>query len=312
MRVELPEPLAPHGGKVTIAMDYAFAVPEHGSDRMGRDGAAVRDRAVVSADGRVRRRARLEHRSVSRAGRVLSRVRRHRLRRDRARRIRRGGQRRAAESAGRADAPQQRASGWRRRRTATSIVRDHHGGRGEAPYGDVRERRRGASARSTCATWRGRRRPTSAGTRRAGSGVLAQAYYEWPKAGAEWEHAAEKTQWTIRTYSQLVLPFPYPQATSVAGPVGGMEYPMFVMVNYAVAGVGSERRVRHARSRARPRVVPDDRGLERAAVRVDGRRVQHVHQHVLERAAIRRATSSGRSTWTTGRRACSRASSVRS
>ena len=64
-------------------------------------------------------------------------------------------------------------------------------------------------------------------------GVLTQAYYEWPKAGAEWAHAAEETQWTIRTYSQLVMPFPYPQATSVAGPVGGMEYPMFVFVNYA-------------------------------------------------------------------------------
>ena len=38
MRVDLAEPLAPHGGKVTIAMDYSFAVPEHGSDRMARDG----------------------------------------------------------------------------------------------------------------------------------------------------------------------------------------------------------------------------------------------------------------------------------
>ena len=27
------------------------------------------------------------------------------------------------------------------------------------------------------------------------------------------------------------LSLPYPQATSVAGPVGGMEYPMFVMVH---------------------------------------------------------------------------------
>jgi hypothetical protein len=64
-------------------------------------------------------------------------------------------------------------------------------------------------------------------------GVLTQAYYEWPKAGAEWTRAAEETQWTVRTYSQFVLPYPYPQATSVAGPVGGMEYPMIVFVNYA-------------------------------------------------------------------------------
>jgi hypothetical protein len=63
-------------------------------------------------------------------------------------------------------------------------------------------------------------------------GVLCQAYYEFPKAGKEWEQAAENTQWTIGTYSELLYPFPYPQATAVAGPVGGMEYPMFVMDGY--------------------------------------------------------------------------------
>jgi hypothetical protein len=63
--------------------------------------------------------------------------------------------------------------------------------------------------------------------------VLTQAFYQWPKAGAEWEYAAENSQWTIRTYSELFAPYPYPQATSVAGPVAGMEYPMFVMDGYA-------------------------------------------------------------------------------
>jgi hypothetical protein len=63
-------------------------------------------------------------------------------------------------------------------------------------------------------------------------GVLCQAYYQEPRAGRAWEQGAEQTQWTIRHYSRLVWPFPYPQATSVAGPVGGMEYPMFVMVHY--------------------------------------------------------------------------------
>ena len=32
-------------------------------------------------------------------------------------------------------------------------------------------------------------------------GALCQSYYEEPKAGREWEHVAENTQWTIRTYS---------------------------------------------------------------------------------------------------------------
>src|ERR671926_412513 len=63
-------------------------------------------------------------------------------------------------------------------------------------------------------------------------GVLAQAFYQFPKAGRAWESGAEQTQWTIRHFSEEFFPYPYPQATSVAGPVGGMEYPMFVMVHY--------------------------------------------------------------------------------
>jgi len=37
MRLDLPAPLMPRGGKATIAIKYSFRVPEHGSDRMGRD-----------------------------------------------------------------------------------------------------------------------------------------------------------------------------------------------------------------------------------------------------------------------------------
>jgi hypothetical protein len=39
MRLDLPAPLAPRGGKTTIDIKYSFRVPEHGSDRMGRDSA---------------------------------------------------------------------------------------------------------------------------------------------------------------------------------------------------------------------------------------------------------------------------------
>src|SRR6185436_21158620 len=37
MRLDLPTPLLPRGGKTSIAIKYSFRVPEHGSDRMGRD-----------------------------------------------------------------------------------------------------------------------------------------------------------------------------------------------------------------------------------------------------------------------------------
>ncbi|HEX6050474.1 MAG TPA: hypothetical protein VFZ21_14430 [Gemmatimonadaceae bacterium] len=38
MRLDLEKPIAPRGGSATIAMRFSFRVPEHGSDRMGRDG----------------------------------------------------------------------------------------------------------------------------------------------------------------------------------------------------------------------------------------------------------------------------------
>jgi aminopeptidase N len=64
------------------------------------------------------------------------------------------------------------------------------------------------------------------------NGILCQAFYQLAKAHRAWESAAEQTCWSMRTYSTLFYPYPYSQATSVAGPVGGMEYPMFVMVHY--------------------------------------------------------------------------------
>src|SRR6202158_3108076 len=39
MRLDLPTPLTPGGGKATISIRYSFKVPDHGSDRMGRDSA---------------------------------------------------------------------------------------------------------------------------------------------------------------------------------------------------------------------------------------------------------------------------------
>ncbi|MGH7635158.1 MAG: hypothetical protein ACRENC_15590, partial [Gemmatimonadaceae bacterium] len=38
MQVMLDAPLAPRGATTTLAMDFTFRVPDHGSDRMGRDG----------------------------------------------------------------------------------------------------------------------------------------------------------------------------------------------------------------------------------------------------------------------------------
>ena len=120
MKVDLAAPLAP-GQTATFDVAWHFNIPEHGADRMGREGCAVRARAVVSARLRLRRPARLEHRAVPRAGRVLSRVRRLQPLGHRARRLHRGRDRRAAERGGGADADADRAI-WRRRRSPTRTV----------------------------------------------------------------------------------------------------------------------------------------------------------------------------------------------
>jgi hypothetical protein len=59
-------------------------------------------------------------------------------------------------------------------------------------------------------------------------GVLAQAYYR-PSAASVWQAAADMARMSIEEYSTRWYPYPYPQITAVEGPVSGMEYPMLAM-----------------------------------------------------------------------------------
>ena len=229
MRVQLPEPLAPRGGKVTIAMDYGFAVPEHGSDRMARDGplyeiAQWYPRVDVYDDVRGwntdpylgQGEFYLEYGDISFAVTVPAGY--------------------VVAGSGVLQNPQEVLTAAQRARLATAA-------RSDSIVRIITEAESKPVATAGTKTWRFRAQhvrdvawagaPDFRWDATSWKGVLTQAYYEWPKAGAEWARAAEETQWTIRTYSQFVMPFPYPQATSVAGPVGGMEYPMLVFVNYA-------------------------------------------------------------------------------
>jgi hypothetical protein len=229
MRVDLPEALAPHGGRVTLAMDYSFAVPEHGSDRMARDGplyeiAQWYPRMDVYDDVRgwntdpylgqgefYLEYGDIDYSVTVPAGYVVA-------------------------GSGVLQNPQDVLTSTQRARLARAAHSD-------SVVRIITETESRPVAASGTKTWRFRAQhvrdvgwagaPDFRWDATSWNGILAQAYYEWPKSGAEWTHGAEETQWTIRTYSKLFYPFPYPQATSVAGPVGGMEYPMFVMVNYA-------------------------------------------------------------------------------
>ena len=238
MRVDLDAPLAPRGGTASIGMQYSFAVPDHGSDRMGRDSAlyeiaqwyprvAVYDdvrgwntdpylgqgefyleygdidyAVTVPAGYVVAGSGVLQNRSE-----VLTPAQRERL--DRA----------AASSAVVPIISADEAAGARRRPVAgTRTWRFHAEHVRDVAWAAAPDFRWDATS------W---------------DGVLIQAYYQFPKSGRAWEAAAEQTQWSIRTYSELWAHYPYPQATSVAGPVGGMEYPMFVMVHYGTADPSS-------------------------------------------------------------------------
>ncbi|MDQ6770498.1 MAG: M1 family metallopeptidase [Gemmatimonadota bacterium] len=231
MRLDLPSPLVPNGGKTTISIKYSFRVPEHGSDRMGRDGALFEiaqwyPRMAVYDDVRgwntdpylgqgefYLEYGDFDYSVTVPAGYVVA-------------------------GSGVLHDPEVVLSADQRSR-----LRSASRG-GEVVQIITQPEAAAAKTRSVAGTktwhflaqhvhdvaWAGA--PDFRWDATSWSGILAQAYYEFPKAGRAWEHAAEQTQWSIRQYTELFFPYPYPQATSVAGPVGGMEYPMFVMVHY--------------------------------------------------------------------------------
>ncbi|MGI8508822.1 MAG: M1 family metallopeptidase [Gemmatimonadaceae bacterium] len=59
-------------------------------------------------------------------------------------------------------------------------------------------------------------------------GILAQAYYR-PSAAVNWDDAADQSRMSIQEYSERWYQYPYPQISAVEGPISGMEYPMLAM-----------------------------------------------------------------------------------
>lgn len=228
MRLDLPAPLRPRGAAITVSMDFSFRIPDHGSDRMGRDNSLYEiaqwfPRMAVYDDIRGWNTDQylgqgefyLEYGDIDYSitvpagftvagsgvlqnpAEVLSSTERDRLERaSKSKDV-------VAIITAAASMPIP-VSGTRRWKFVARHVRD-------VAWAAAPDFRWDATS------W---------------NGVLCQSFYEFPKAGKAWESAAEQTQWTIRNFSQTFFPYPYPQATSVAGPVSGMEYPMFVMVEY--------------------------------------------------------------------------------
>ena len=61
-------------------------------------------------------------------------------------------------------------------------------------------------------------------------GILAQAYYR-SSAAENWEDAADQSRMSIQEYSERWYRYPWPQISAVEGPISGMEYPMLAMEN---------------------------------------------------------------------------------
>jgi hypothetical protein len=234
MRVDLETPLSPHGGTLTIGMQYAFVVPEHGSDRMGRDSSLYEiaqwyPRMVVYDDVRgwntdpylgqgefYLEYGDIDYAVTVPAGFVVagSGVLQNRPEVLTAAQIERVDRATHSTTVVQIITTDEANAAKRRIVPGTKTWRFHAEHVRDVAWAAAPDFRWDATS------W---------------DGILTQALYQFPKAGRAWESAAEQTQWSIRTYSELWFHFPYPQATSVAGPVGGMEYPMFVMVHYGTA-----------------------------------------------------------------------------
>lgn len=59
-------------------------------------------------------------------------------------------------------------------------------------------------------------------------GIYAFAYYR-PKAAKNWSDAADQSRMSIQEYSERWFPYPWPQISAIEGPISGMEYPMIAM-----------------------------------------------------------------------------------
>ena len=61
-------------------------------------------------------------------------------------------------------------------------------------------------------------------------GIMAYGYYR-PSAIETWKESADQSRMSIQEYSERWFQYPWPQISAVEGPISGMEYPMLAMEN---------------------------------------------------------------------------------
>lgn len=227
MKIDLAEPLRP-GGATSIEIAWHFEIPEHGADRMGRDGSLYElaqwyPRAAVYDDvsgwniepylGQGEfylEYGDYEYAVTVPAGYIVAGT---------------GTLQNPAEVLTAAEI--ERLGRARSSATPIAIVTE-----GELRDGSARPRSSGtmtwrfAAENVRDVAWAAS--PEYQWDASSWEGILAMAYYR-PSAAANWEDAADQSRMSIDEYSTRWFRYPYPQISAVEGPVSGMEYPMLAM-----------------------------------------------------------------------------------
>jgi hypothetical protein len=227
MYLELASPLPP-GGKTALELSYGFNIPEHGADRMGRDGSLYEiaqwyPRMAVYDDVHgwntdqylgqgefYLEYGNIEYEVTVPAGYIVA-------------------------GTGVLLNPADVLTTAQRGRLATALKSDttiHIVTEPELRSGAARPVKEGSL------TWRFKAdnvrdvawaaSPDYLWDAARWEGVLAQAYYR-PSAVDTWKDAAKMSRFSIQEYSTRWFSYPYPQISAIEGPVSGMEYPMVAM-----------------------------------------------------------------------------------
>ena len=229
MKVDLSEPLAP-GKTATFDVAWHFLIPEHGADRMGRDGALYElaqwyPRVAVYDDVRGwniepylgQGEFYLEYGDFNYAVTVPAGY--------------------VVAGTGELTNPREVLTSDQIARLARAAKSDSTIqiiSAAELQSGAARTRKTGTL------TWKFRAKnvrdvawaasPDFIWDASSWKGRMAYAYYR-PSAVETWKDAADMSRMSIIEYSERWLEYPYPQISAIEGPISGMEYPMVAMEN---------------------------------------------------------------------------------
>ncbi len=227
MKLNLAEPLAP-GKTATIEMAWRFLVPEHGADRMGRDGALYEiaqwyPRVAVYDDIRGwniepylgQGEFYLEYGDYTLAvtvpaGYIVAAT---------------GSLENAKEVLPAAQIARL-AEAARSDKVVRIITADELKSGSARPKKDGTLTWRFKSKNVRDAVWAAS--PEYQWDASSYKGSYAFAYYR-PGAVGNWEEAADMARMSIQEYSERWFPYPWPHIAAVEGPISGMEYPMVAM-----------------------------------------------------------------------------------